>query len=317
MKLSWLAAVGAAIVLRATPVLSDDTTPHIPDNCSDIRIFSARGSNEPYPGRGGAMLGTLCWLFESAGVSCDYEDVSYPANISWSGIFCESANIGVYAGRDQMTTYVERFVAAVSFGSPRFTADQPYNIGRGSNYNGVLKRWGQQLYDLNEYEDIIAMWCNAGDPVCAVGSDPVNISAHWSYYDQYSDVASRWVVATALGQTNDIVWNSNVAGSVAKVMYRFDAWLKQEAPDQQLQPLRENARLLGGGLRVVLCDRPDMHPGMSIGESSCAKVESCFDLHPATIGAFFLHEGSYSVFTSNDSSSSTGRTTEIDDERAA
>jgi len=46
------------------------------------------------------------------------------------------------------------------------------------------------------------MWCNAGDPVCAVGSEPVNITAHWSYYDEYTEVASRWVVATALGLTD-------------------------------------------------------------------------------------------------------------------
>ncbi|RMZ86789.1 hypothetical protein DV736_g5984, partial [Chaetothyriales sp. CBS 134916] len=241
MKLSWIAAISTAIVLRATPVLSQDTgeeedynvIPHIPEDCSDIRIFSARGSDEPYPGRGGAMLGIMCWLFESAGVSCDYEDVSYPANISWSGIFCESADIGAHAGRNQMTKYVQRcpdshlvlmgysqgasvvgdilgggggqlfgFVAAVTFGSPRFTADQPYNIGRGSSYNGVLPRWGKQLSDLNEYEDIIAMWCNAGDPVCAVGSEPVNITAHWSYYDEYANVASRWVVATAMSYTD-------------------------------------------------------------------------------------------------------------------
>ena len=63
-----------------------------------------------------------------------------------------------------------------------------------------MGRAGQQLADLNEYEDIVAMWCNAGDPVCAVGSEPVNITAHWSYYDEYTEVASRWVVATVLGQ---------------------------------------------------------------------------------------------------------------------
>lgn len=46
------------------------------------------------------------------------------------------------------------------------------------------------------------MWCNAGDPVCAVGSEPVNITAHWSYYDEYTEVASHWVVATVLSQTD-------------------------------------------------------------------------------------------------------------------
>ncbi|KAH0844089.1 hypothetical protein AYO21_02156 [Fonsecaea monophora] len=223
------------------------TTPHLPEDCSDIRIFSARGSNEPYPGRGGEMLGVMCSKFEPQGVSCDYEDIVYPANISYSGFYCESANAGAYAGQAQLRAYAERcpdsklvllgysqgaavvgdmlgggggpifgcdqawnpslprdtapgskIAAVVAMGDPRFTADQPYNIGRGSTYNGTAPRSGQQLDDLNVYEDITAMWCNAGDPVCAVGSDPVNITAHWSYYDQYSVVASEWVVATVL-----------------------------------------------------------------------------------------------------------------------
>lgn len=157
MKLLWLVALSTTIILRSTPVLSQEETPppdvepgsglppdvepgsgpppevsgepvpeegseydqteegeyynvipHLPETCTDIRIFSARGSDEPYPGRGGAMLGVMCALFESTGVSCDYEDVVYPANISFSGIFCESANIGAYAGQAQMTQYVQR-----------------------------------------------------------------------------------------------------------------------------------------------------------------------------------------------------------------
>ncbi|ETI21403.1 hypothetical protein G647_07750 [Cladophialophora carrionii CBS 160.54] len=290
MKFSCLVAVTATLVLSATPVLSQDefTTldvdpgaepvptqydepvpeegseyeytgdedywhghPHLPEDCNDIRIFSARGSDEPYPGRGGTMLGVMCYLFESVGLSCDYEDVVYPANISYSGLFCQSANIGASRGQTQMAAYVERcpnsrlvltgysqggsvvgdilgggggpifgcdqpwnpsmprstapgssIVAVVTFGDPRFTVNQAYNIGRGSGYSGVLAREGQQLADLNQYDDILAMWCNAGDPVCAVGSEPVNITAHWSYYDEYTDVASRWVVATALGQSD-------------------------------------------------------------------------------------------------------------------
>lgn len=82
--------------------------PHLPEGCNDVRVFSARGSDEPYPGRGGAMLGVMCALFESNGQSCDYEDVVYPANISYSGIFCQSANKGAYAGQAQMTEYAQR-----------------------------------------------------------------------------------------------------------------------------------------------------------------------------------------------------------------
>lgn len=116
MKFSWVTAISLAITLETTPVLSQapgeeeyyNVIPHLPEDCSDIRIFSVRGSDEPYPGRGGAMLGVICSLFESTGLSCDYEDVVYPANISYSGIFCESAKIGVDAGQAQMTAYVQR-----------------------------------------------------------------------------------------------------------------------------------------------------------------------------------------------------------------
>jgi hypothetical protein len=119
--------------------------PHLPDECNDIRIFSARGSNEPYPGRGGTMLGVLCQLFESNGLSCDYEDVVYPANISYSGLFCESANIGANAGQAQMAAYIQRCpdsrLVLTGYsqggsvvgdilgggGGPIFGCEQPYN----------------------------------------------------------------------------------------------------------------------------------------------------------------------------------------------
>jgi hypothetical protein len=35
-----------------------------------------------------------------------------------------------------------------------------------------------------------------------VGSEPVNVYDHWNYYDLYTEVASRWIVATALGYTD-------------------------------------------------------------------------------------------------------------------
>lgn len=88
-------------------------------------------------------------------------------------------------------------------GDPRYTASQPYDLGRGATFNGTAPRHGEQLAALNDYEDVIAMWCNHGDPVCAVGSQPENITAHWSYYDEFGEVASQWVRATALGWTDE------------------------------------------------------------------------------------------------------------------
>ena len=82
--------------------------PHLPEDCNDICIFNVRGSDEKYPGRGGSLLGSVCALVELNDLYCDYEDVVYPANISYSGIFCELANTGAYAGAAQMTEYLQR-----------------------------------------------------------------------------------------------------------------------------------------------------------------------------------------------------------------
>jgi hypothetical protein len=118
MRLGFFTIISTITALLLSPAYSQDPAdlqdepynviPHIPDSCNDIRVISFRGSDEPYPGRGGQMLGTLCALFESEGLSCDYEDVSYPANISYSGIYCESAHVGALNGRAQMTEYVQR-----------------------------------------------------------------------------------------------------------------------------------------------------------------------------------------------------------------
>jgi hypothetical protein len=89
--------------------------------------------------------------------------------------------------------------AAAVFGNPHHTPSQPYNIGLGSSHPGNAARTPSQLSSLNAYASILADWCNFGDPVCAVGSEPVNITAHWSYYEEYSNVAAKWIVATALG----------------------------------------------------------------------------------------------------------------------
>ncbi|RMD44670.1 hypothetical protein DV735_g257, partial [Chaetothyriales sp. CBS 134920] len=239
-----------SVLSQQVPSFSYSMTPNIPDSCSDMRVFSARGSVEPYPGRGGALLVAMCELFEATGVSCDYEDITFPANRTDSGVYCQSAHTGAVNGRAQMSSYISRcpssrlvllgysqgggivtdilgggggtlfgcqqaanpslpretapgssVAAVVTFGATRFTANQTYNIGAGSTFNGILPSHGQGLADLNAYADIMAYWCNGGDPICAVGSEPVNVTAHWSYYDEYTAVASRWVVRTVLGDT--------------------------------------------------------------------------------------------------------------------
>jgi hypothetical protein len=70
--------------------------------CSDAHIFLAKGNNEPYPGRQGALVNAICSGLES----CDYEDILYynPADAD----FCASVGQGVANGITQIKAYNAR-----------------------------------------------------------------------------------------------------------------------------------------------------------------------------------------------------------------
>jgi acetylxylan esterase len=45
----------------------------VTDNCADVHMFLARGNNEPYPGRQGKLVSSVCNGLKS----CDYEDIQF------------------------------------------------------------------------------------------------------------------------------------------------------------------------------------------------------------------------------------------------
>ena len=53
---------------------------------------------------------------------------------------------------------------------------------------------------------------------------------------------------------------------------------------------------LRGGLRLVLCDRPNMTPGMTISKHAYEQIHRAFGLHDATLPAFFTVGGAFSSF---------------------
>ncbi|KAI7912052.1 hypothetical protein M0657_010639 [Pyricularia oryzae] len=221
--------------------------------CQKYHIFSVRGSSEPYPGRMGPLIQSLCQdLGED---DCGYEDVRYPANSSYDGpgMFCESASTGARNGQRQMKEYSERcqdsglillgysqgasvagdilgggggflfgcdqpenpplnrtsrpgskIIAASTWGAVRHTANQTFNQGEGSSYDGVLPRSGAQLEAINQFSRVYRDWCNFGDVICAVGSqgnirdEEMDPQQHWDYFDgNNSDSARQWILDTA------------------------------------------------------------------------------------------------------------------------
>ena len=92
-----------SLFLVATAVAAAPTELHArQDSCSDVHIFLAKGWNEPYPGRQGALAGAICYGLDS----CDYEDIIYE-NADGSD-FCVAVSEGARNGLDQMNSYAAR-----------------------------------------------------------------------------------------------------------------------------------------------------------------------------------------------------------------
>lgn len=80
----------------------------------------------------------------------------------------------------------------------------------------------------------------------------------------------------------------------------FDKWLKQEDPFGSIRP--HGAGALRGGLRMAMCDRPLMHPGMTIRKEMFSSIEQDFALHEATLPALLDNGGCFSIFAERDAS---------------
>jgi acetylxylan esterase len=67
--------------------------------CDDVHLFLARGNNEPYPGRQGAVVDAMC----SGLSSCGYEDIQFSAGLTDN--YCDSIYQGATNGIAQLNAY--------------------------------------------------------------------------------------------------------------------------------------------------------------------------------------------------------------------
>jgi len=91
-------------------------------------------------------------------------------------------------------------VAAVTFGAVARNRDQNFTVGEGVNYDGTRARAPDQLTALQKYSSVLLDYCHYGDPICAVGSEPVNVTSHLDYFFEHNEEVTKWVVSKARGE---------------------------------------------------------------------------------------------------------------------
>lgn len=95
-------------------------------------------------------------------------------------------------------------VAAVVFGAVRRSPSEPYSVKSGRNYTGTSPRSSSQIAGLEPYTDILRDYCNFGDPICAIGSEPADVGQHMNYFELYDEEAADFVVRSAQGEKVEI-----------------------------------------------------------------------------------------------------------------
>jgi hypothetical protein len=112
----------------------------------------------------------------------------------------------------------DKVVAAVTFGSVIRSRNQNFTIGDGVSFDGQRARTTEQLEALNKYSDRLRDYCHKGDPMCAVGSTPVNVYVHLNYFLEHNEEVVSWVAEKAKsssGQVSDGTQPSNPSSSLA------------------------------------------------------------------------------------------------------
>jgi hypothetical protein len=79
------------------------------DDCTDVHIWTARGSNEPYPGRQQAFIDDMCGLYtsEKSG-SCAYSDIVYSTAPQPAGPYCPEVYQGTESGIAALEAYAAK-----------------------------------------------------------------------------------------------------------------------------------------------------------------------------------------------------------------
>ena len=108
------------------------------------------------------------------------------------------------AGLTQTSSGVSCNIAAVTlFGSPRHTADQPYNALSGGAGQSSGRRDAAGLARLASYTPRLQDYCNIDDLVCAPGLGADTVEAHTNYFQLYTSQAAQHIVGLVQGYSKD------------------------------------------------------------------------------------------------------------------
>ncbi|KAK0384685.1 hypothetical protein NLU13_7163 [Sarocladium strictum] len=83
------------------------------------------------------------------------------------------------------TALGKRLNAIIAFGDTHHTANQPYNYGAGSGFDGIFPRPEKQLQALDQWRSVLWSYCGPNDPVCASSGPKAeyNVTEHLGYYN--------------------------------------------------------------------------------------------------------------------------------------
>jgi len=96
-----------------------------------------------------------------------------------------------------------KVVAAATFGAVVRSRDQNFTVGQGVDYDGTSPRAPDHLKALNAFSDRFLDYCHYGDPICAVGSLPAEVTEHLNYFVKHNTQVVQWAAAMAKASAGD------------------------------------------------------------------------------------------------------------------
>ncbi|KAH6629192.1 Alpha/Beta hydrolase protein [Boeremia exigua] len=111
---------------------------------------------------------------------------------------------------DPSTSPGSQIVAAVTFGAVARNKDQNFTVGEGVKFDGTRARTPEQLKALQKYSSVLLDYCHYGDPICAVGSEPVNVTSHLDYFFEHNPEVAQWVVGKAKGKAVSVPGSAHI-----------------------------------------------------------------------------------------------------------
>jgi hypothetical protein len=87
---------------------------------------------------------------------------------------------------------------------------------------------------------------------------------------------------------------------ILEVEKNVTGWLHQTAAFEPLSNQQSSGRI-EGGIRLIMCERENHRPSMTMSRQVYEKVEQQFELHPTTLPALFMHGGLYVKYLERDS----------------